>query len=302
MVPEGKEVGMRTRRGMKRVVVVVALLLVVLPLLAAACGEEGEGLLKRELPANASPEKIMLEGLNATDEVRSIHYLFDYSIIIPPTGEKPYTTEINLQGEGDYDAATGNAQAHVTWPAFEVEYDYCLYDGKQYFRSSLGGNWYELPENYGFTVPTISEITRNTSEYMDNFQKISRLDDQEVGGRDCYHIALVPNFDAIMENEQFLEMLEEGGELDEETRARIEEMKEKLKDAAVDFEYWIDKEYLVFRRTLYTIELVERGDETTPPYTVKLVMEMDFPVYNLPVSVSPPGNALLYKDAGEIGE
>ncbi len=272
-------------------------LAVAVSLLVAACAKKGaEGLLKRELPENATPEKIMLEGLNATDEARTLHYVFDYSFVIPPTGKQAYTSEVALNGEGDYDASTGNASARMSWPSFDMEFDYVLYDGVQYYRTEESGTWYELPAGSNLSIPSISEITRNTAEYMDNFQKITRLQDEMVGERDCYHIALVPNFDAIMENQQFLEMIKGDREqLDEETLEKIEEIKEELKDANVNYEYWFDKEYLVLRRTLYNIEMVEKGDEENPSFTVKMIMEVTFPLYNQKVEITKPENAMLYK-------
>jgi len=288
----------RRTAGIAAVSLIIGLSLI-LPLLIAACGGETgeEGLLKRELPENATPEKIMLEALNATDEAKSLAYIFDYAIIIPPTGEQAYTTELRFEGNGESDAETGNTQAHLSWPAFEREFDYKIYDDKQYFQMEEGGTWYELPQNYAVNVPSVSEITRNTSDYMDNFQKISRLEDEMVDERDCYHIAMVPNFDAIMENEDFLDLLKgEEEQLDEETMAQIEELKEMLKDASVNYEYWVDKEYLVLRRTLYNIEMVEPGDEETSPYTVKVMMEVDFPIYNLEVVVTQPEATEMYQE------
>lgn len=268
-----------------------------LSILVAACGNgTSEGLMKRELPENATPEKIMLDGLNATDAAETLHYIFDYSFIIPPTGQQAYTSEVALNGEGDYDAKSGNARAHMAWPSFEVEFDYVLYDGVQYYRAEESGPWYELPAGSSLSVPSISEITRNTAEYMDNFQKITRLEDSEVNGRDCYHIAMVPNFDAIMENEQFLEMIQgDEGQLDEETLSSLENIKESLKDASVNYEYWFDKETLVLRRTLYNIEMVEQGDEESPPYTVKLIMEIDFTQYNQEVDITRPEQSMMHK-------
>jgi hypothetical protein len=100
-----------------------------------------------------------------------------------------------------------------------------------------------------------------------------------------------------MENEDFLDLLKgEEEQLDEETMAQIEELKEMLKDASVNYEYWIDKEYLVLRRTLYNIEMVEPGDEETSPYTVKVIMEVDFPTYNLEVVVTQPENTEMYQE------
>jgi len=131
---------------------------------------------------------------------------------------------------------------------------------------------------------------------MDNFQKITRLEDEVVNDRDCYHIAMVPNFDAIMENQQFLDMIKGDQEqLDEEAMGKLEEVKESLKEANVNYEYWFDKEFLVLRRTLYNIEMVEAGDEQNPAYTVKLIMEIDFPTYNQEMDVTKPEQAMMYK-------
>ena len=252
--------------------------------------------MKRELPENATPEKIMLDGLNATDEVKSLHYLFDYSFVIPPTASQAYTSEVALNGEGDFDAGSKNASAHMVWPSFEMEFDYVLYDGIQYYRTEKDGVWYELPAGSSLSIPSISEITRNTAGYMDNFQKITRLEDEMVGDRDCYHIALVPNFDAIMENQQFLDMIRGDREqLDEETLAKLEEIKQELKKASVNYEYWFDKEYLVLRRTLYNIEMVEEGDGEES-FTIKLVMEIDFPAYNQVVEITKPEPTMMYKE------
>jgi hypothetical protein len=278
-------------------VLIILGLAAVVSLSAVACGGGGsEGLPKRALPDNATPEKIMLEGLNATDEAKSLHFQFDYSVVIPPTGNQPYTSEIALDGEGDYDAKSGNAQGHMAWPSFKTEFDYTLYNGISYISSSEDDTWYEMPEGSNLNIPSISEITRNTAEYMDNFEKISRLEDETINGRDCYHIAMVPNFEAIMQNPQFLSMITGGADqLDEEAQQRLEELKEQLKEASVKYDYWIDKEYLVLRRTLSNIEMVEKSDSQTPSYTVKIVSGTDFPTYNVKVEVVPPENSTLYE-------
>jgi len=277
-------------RAMKASAAALAALCLAIPLLFAACGGgSGEGLPVRKLPENATPEKIMLEGLNATDGVKTLHYLFEYSFIVPPTGKQPYTAEVSMSGEGDYDYATKNSQAHVNWKSFDIEIDYVLYEGVQYMRTQESDSWYELPARSGLSIPSVSEITRNTAEYLDNFQKITRLQDEVVDGRDCYHIAMVPNFEAIMEDEDFLNMIKgEREELDEETLAKLEELKRELKEASVNYEYWFDKEYLVLRRTLYNIEMVQEGSGNEPGFTVKLIMQMRFPSYNQKVEITRP--------------
>ena len=271
---------------------------VAVSIFVAACGGGGsEDLLKREMPDNATPEKIMLDGLNATDEAKTLHYIFDYSFIVPPTGQQAYTSEVALNGEGDFDSQSKNARAHMVWPSFEIEFDYVLFDGVQYYSTDESSTWYELPAGSSLSIPSVSEITRNTTEYMDNFQKITRLEDESVNERDCYHIAMVPNFDAIMENQQFLDMIKGDQEqLDEDALSKLEEIKASLKEANVNYEYWFDKEYLVLRRTLYNIEMVQAEDETNPAYTVKMIMEIDFPTYNQVVEIAKPEQSMMYKE------
>ncbi len=290
---ESEDEGMRGCRGLKAALV----LYVVMALVFSACGKESsEGLLKRELPENATPEKIMLEGLNATDEVRTLHYVFEYSFLVPPTGEQPYPAEVKLSGEGDYDAATENAMAHIIWPTFEREFDYVLFQGVQYYRLADSDTWYELPSGSTLRIPSVSQITRNTAEYLDNFQRITRLQDEVVDGRDCYHIAMVPNFDAIMENQEFLNMIKGGKEeLDETTLSELEKIKQGLKGASVNYEYWFDKEFLVLRRTLYHIEMTSKGDEDTQSFTVKVIMDIKFPIYNREVDIAKPEPTTLYR-------
>ena len=280
------------RRSLAGTLALLVCLAVGISLLAAACGGgSSEGLLKRELAENATPERIMLDGLNATDEAAALHYVFDYSFIIPPTGMQAYTSEVALNGEGDFDAGSGNARAHMVWPAFDIEFDYVLYDGVQFYRSDEEGPWYELPAGSTLSIPSVSEITRNTADYMDNFQKITRREDEEINGRGCYHIAMVPNFDAIMQNQEFLDMLKGDEErLAEDALSRLEEIKDSLKEAHVNYEYWFDKEFLVLRRTAYNIEMVQAGDEENPPYAVKMVMRIDFPTYNAEVEIARPEN------------
>ncbi|MEJ5186509.1 MAG: hypothetical protein WHT46_05455 [Candidatus Geothermincolales bacterium] len=268
----------------------VSLILVVgLCVSCLSCGKgSGEGLLKRELPENATPEKIMLEALKTTDEAKTLSYTFEYSLVIPPYGGKTYTSEVRLEGEGQYEASSGNAKVHITWPAFETEFDYVLYQGKPYFRPAGRDKWYEMPSSTQFTFPSIAELTRDASEYINNFQRITRMADEPVGERDCYHISLVPDFDTILQNENFLNMVFPEGTLDEEATEKLKELRERLRGASVNYEYWIDKEYLVLRKTHYSVELQEPGDEKNPPFTIRLVMTLYFPSYNVEVNIERP--------------
>jgi hypothetical protein len=280
-------------------IILLPCLLLCLSLLVVACGGGSEGLPKRQLPDSATPEKIMLEGLNATDGATSLHFDFNYSVMIPPNAQQAYATEFKTEGTGDYDAKNNSASGNMSVPAFETDFNWILFDGKSYFQAT-DQSWYEMPNGSQMTVPSISEITRNTSEYMDNFEKISRLEDETVNSRDCYHIALVPNFDKIMSNEQFLETIKgETEQTNEETLKNIDQLKNELKNANVNYEYWIDKQYLVLRRMLSSVEMVMQGDANNPSLNVKIVNEIDFPNYNVKVSVAPPETSMLYQEPSQ---
>ncbi len=287
---KGKEaISIYTKGTRPSTLTALVVLMIGLSLLLVSCGNSSsEGLLRRQLPENATPEKIMLEALKATDEARTLSYSFQYSLVIPPYGDKAFTSEVRLEGEGQYDALSGNAKIHVGWPAFDTEFDYVLYEGKPYFKPKDGQKWYEMPSSTQFTFPSIAELTRDAAEYMKNFQKITRMADEAVGDRECFHIALVPNFDAVLENESFLNAVFPEGTLDEQALKRLAELKERLRSASINYEYWIDKEYLVLRKTHYSVELMEPGDEKNPPFTIRLVMTLFFPSYNVEVKIEKP--------------
>jgi hypothetical protein len=276
---------------------VIALVLTLVFTLGGGSG--GEGLPKRQLPDSATPEKIMLEGLNATDAASSLHIDFNYSVMVPPNAQQAYATEFKTEGSGDYDAKANNASGHMNIPAFQTDFNWILFEGKEYFQRA-DQSWYEMPSGSQLPVPPISEITRNTSDYMDNFEKINRLEDDTVNQRNCYHIALVPNFDKIMSNEQFLNIIKGGAEqTNEEVLKNIENLKNELKDANVNYEYWIDKEYLVLRRLVSSVEMVDKGDAKNPAMTVKITYEVDFPAYNVKVKVAPPQTSMLYQGSNQ---
>lgn len=283
-------------------IILLPCLVLVVSLVIAACGGGSgpEGLPKRQLPESATPEKIMLEGLNATDGATSLHFIFDYSVVVPPTAQQTFTSEIKIEGEGDYDAKSGNAIGEMNWSSFQTEFSWVLFGEKSYFKVQDSDSWYELPTGAQWSIPSVSEITRNTAEYMENFEKISRLEDEVVNNRNCYHIALVPNIDAIISNEQFLNTIKgEAEQSNEETLKNLEELKQELKNANITYDYWIDKEYLVLRRIIANVEMVEKGDAQNPSYTAKVITEMDFPNYNIKVTVAPPETSMMYKGSSQ---
>lgn len=293
--------------GKRHRVPVVALLTVLAGLLAftGGCGKKGgapgEGLPKRELPENATPQKILLEAVKATEEVQTLEFRMDYTILIPPSGNELRSATLHMQGDGVFDVRTGNSRATVTWLEWNnFQTEYIIFEGRHYFK--VYNNWYEMPA--GMTVgPNISEMTRNTSEYLNNFQTINRMDDEEVNGRDCFHISMVPNFENILEQPEIKEFIrqtvlaESGADMlsDEKLQEQIEKFKQELQKTGVSYEYWIDKETLTMRRTYYKIEAKAPATDSKETRTFQIIMEMAFPKYNVDVQISKPEVAMQWK-------
>gem|GEM_PF-1018481 len=283
---------------------VLAVLLSAVLALAAGCGNKGglagEDLPKRELPENATPQKILLEAVKATEEVKSLEFRMDYTILIPPSGNELRSATLHMQGDGVFDVRTGNSRATVTWLEWNnFQTEYVIYEGKHYFK--VYNNWYEMPA--GMTVgPNISEMTRNTSEYLNNFQTINRMEDEEVNERDCFHISMVPNFENILEQSEVKDFIkqsvlaESGQDLSEEKlEEKIEQFKQDLQKTGVSYEYWIDKETLTMRRTYYKIEAKAPSADSKEARTFQIIMEMAFPKYNVDVQVNRPEVAMQWK-------
>ncbi len=280
-----------------------ALALLMAAALAAGCGggsSTGEGLPKRELPENATPEKILLEATKATSEVTSFDFISETKFIVPPTGSEVSTSTMTMQSEGVYDNGTGNIQATLTIVELEMApTEYIIYDEQYYMKN--GDNWYEIEADSSFS-PAAADITRETSEYLKNYQTISRLDDEVVNGRDCYHISMVPNLEVTLERSEIVDLVRQtasqqaGHELtDEEFEDKLEEVKSTLNNTGAVMEYWVDMESLVLRRTLTNIESQMQIEKSKSPITTKRLVEMDFVKYNVPTDISPPEVSMEWK-------
>ncbi len=293
------------RRNYRALAAVPLLMLAGMLAFTAGCGSKGgvpgEGLPKRELPENATPQKILLEAVKATEEVQTLEFRMDYTILIPPSDKETKAATLHMQGDGVFDVRNGNSRATVTWLEWNnFQTEYIIFEGRHYFK--VYNNWYEMPA--GMTVgPDISDMTRNTSEYLNNFQTISRMDDEEVNGRDCFHISMVPNFENILEQPEIKDfikrtvLVESGSDMmsEEKLQEKIEQYKQELQKTGVSYEYWIDKETLTMRRTYYKIEAKAPSADDKEQRTFQIIMEMAFPKYNVDVQVSRPEVAMQWK-------
>ncbi len=287
--------------GFRRILIaVISDLLLLVALTGCKGGGTGEGLLKRSLPANPSPEKILIESINATNEVRSMEFKEEKAAIIPATGNAR-ATSLRTVLDVRADQETGDAQGFMEWVELNINIEYILHQNKYYWRFENKDTWYEMPST---TAPTfdVSKITGNIGEFMKNFQTIDRLEDELINGRDCYHISMIPNFQNILEQsaivDYFRNVLSSDPQkplTEEEFRKKLEEYKDVLSSAQYTFEYWVDKEYLVIRRIYYhsqaSMPLKSDGGTTF----LKLSIDTVFPKYNVKVEVTPPETAIEWK-------
>lgn len=287
-----------------KVAICLAITMVALVAFLAGCGSKGgstgEGLPKRELPENATPEKILLEGTKATSDVKSFDFMMEMKIIVPPVGSEVNASSMTMQTNGVWDNQSGNVEATLTIPELNnFSADYIVYDSRYYIN--VNDTWREMSSNT-ILAPGVADITRETSEYLKNYQTISRLDDEVINGRDCYHISMVPNLEVTLDRPEIVEFIKQtvtqqaGRELTEqEFAAKLEEVKASLKTTGAVKEYWVDKESLVLRRTVTNIEDKMQIDKSSAPITTKSIVEMDFPKYNVSTDISPPEVSMEWK-------
>ncbi len=287
-----------------KVAICLAITMVVLVSLLAGCGGKGgstgEGLPKRELPENATPEKILLEGTKATSDVQSFDFISEIKFIVPPVGSEVSASSMTMQTDGIWDYKSGNMKATLTIPELNnYSADYIVCDGRYYIN--VNDSWREMSSESTQSVG-VADITRQTSEYLKNYQTISRLDDEVINGRDCYHVSMVPNLEDILKQPEMTEMLRQianqqaGHELtDEEFAAKLAEEEATLKTTGAVMEYWVDKETLVLRRTVTNMESKMQIDKSSAPITTKRITEIDFTKYNVATDISPPEVSLEWK-------
>ncbi len=289
------------RRRLFATAVCAAMIMVVLASLAAGCGNSGgstgEGLPKRELPENATAEKILLESNKASEDVRSFEFKTESSIIVPPQGTQAQASKTTFMNDGVCDNTTGNIEATMRIVGLEnFSLDYVIYDNKYYYFMASDNTWYEQ-DSSSVAIPKAGDMTRQTSEYFKNYQAINRLDDEVVNGRDCYHISMVPDLEVTLENADIVELVKtmiteqyakEGKQLTEdEMNAALDEVRNSTINKGVVKEYWVDKESLVIRRDITNIETSVKLDKNNT-LSGKYVIETVYPNYNVPTDIAPP--------------
>jgi len=297
------------RRRLLAAVVCAAMVIVALLPLTAGCGNSGgttgEGLPKRELPENATAEKILLESSKATEDVKSFEFKAESSVIVPPQGTQAQASKTTFQNDGVFDNTTGNIEATMRIAGQDnFSVDYIIYDDKTYYYMSSNGTWYEQ-DSSASAIPKAGDMTRQTSEYFKNYQAINRLDDEVVNGRDCYHISMVPDLEVSLENEDIVELVKtmitkqyakEGKTLTEdEMKAALEEVRNSTINKGVVREYWVDKESLVIRRDITNIETTVDIDKNNT-LSGKYVIETVYPKYNVPTDIKPPEVSMKAKE------
>lgn len=256
------------------------------------CGDDtGESLKKRDIPADATAEKLLLEAVKATNEAESIHYLTRYMLEVPQTQTDPRGVAIEMSGEGDLDVSTKNSRSDYKWMGIDISF--IVHDGKQFFKRAGTQYWYEIPEGAGLSSPNVAEMTTDFSKYLENFKSINRMEDAVINTRDCYHLKVEPNLEATVEQhfENLLTVPDDTFESD------LESLKQQIKDQGLSarYEFWIDKEYLVYRRMIVVMDMRVIPQGESDPTNISVSFELDFPSYNQGAEIVPPEVSMPWK-------
>ncbi len=259
--------------------------LLIAAILAAGCGNKtGESLPRRELAADATAEKILVEAVKATDDTRTMHYMVEAVMEVPASQEQTKRVALDLWADADLIVASGDSRGSLEWGTVSI--DFVSVGGTMFYRSTEDGDWFYLPAQSQLAAPDIASLTRNATAYLKNYKSIEQAGDEEVNGRPCYHLVLVPDITAMLAQPEFQELLNLGS-----GAADIETLQQQLQDAAMTVDYWVDKEYLVIRRNKLHWQLRLQSGEQLPFTEVISDFDMYFTLYNQELSIEPPEGA-----------
>ncbi len=254
----------------------------------AGCGDRSkEALPKRSLPSDASPETILVEALRNTNEAQTFHYSLEWATTILPTREQTQKALIDMKVDADQDMQSASAKG--TESIANVTLEFVIVDGTEYRKDQYGGEgWIAAPQQTALL--DFGPVVQNATEYLKNFESIEQLSDENIDGRPCIHLRLQADVMTMLNDPNLRQFLATGPTgANNDVTIDIDKYRSSLQSLVLNIEYWVDKEYLVLRKSFQQWE--ERMRPGTSPEIGSdrdITLNMLLSDYNHPLDIQAP--------------
>lgn len=251
----------------------------------AGCGGgSAEALPKRSLPSDASPETILVEAMRNTNEAKTFHYNMEWATTILPTQQQTNKALIDLKVVADQDMVNSSAQG--TQSIADVSLQFVIVGDTEYHKDASSDSWVAQPQQSALL--DFGSIVSNATEYLKNFQSIQQMSDETVDGRPCIHLKLEADVMSMLSNPDLRQFLASGPGGAGVT-IDVDAYRASLADLRLSLEYWIDKDYLVLRKS-YQDEQVRMKPGTSADIGTdkNITVTMALSNYNKPLNIQVP--------------
>ncbi len=272
-----------------KLVIITATLLVaaVVGGVFAGCGgSSAEVLPKRSLPSDASPETILVEAMRNTNEARTFHYAMEWATTILPTQSQTNKALIDLKVVADQDMQ--NSRAQGTQSVADVSLQFVIVGDTEYHKDAYSDSWVAQPQQTALL--DFGSIVSNATEYLKNFQSIEQVSDETIDGRPCIHLKLEADVMSMLANPDLRQFLANGpAGADTNVSIDIDAYRASLADLRLSLEYWIDKDYLVLRKSYQEEQVrMKPGTSTNIGTDKDITVTMTLSNYNVPLDIQAP--------------
>ncbi len=253
----------------------------------AGCGSgNSEALPKRSLPSDVSAETILVEALRNTNEARSFHYNLEWVTTILPTRQQTEKALIEMKVKADQDMQ--NSSARGTQSIANVTLDFVIVGDTEYRKDQYSDSWITVPQETALL--DFGSVVKNATEYLKNFQSIERVSDQTIDGRPCIHLKLRADVMSMLNDPNLREFLATGpAGSNNGVTIDIDKYRASLQDLQLSIEYWVDKDYLVLRKSYQQWqERMKPGTAAEVGSDRDITMTMLLSAYNQPLNIQVP--------------
>ena len=253
----------------------------------AGCGSgTSEALPKRFLPSDASAETILVEALRNTNETRTFHYNLEWATTILPTRQQTDKALIDMKVAADQDMQNSSAQG--TQSIANVTLDFVIVGNTEYRKEPRSNSWVAVPQQTALL--DFGSVVKNATEYLKNFQSIEQVGEETIDGRPCIHLKLQADVMSMLDRPDLRQFLTSGpAGANNNVTIDIDKYRASLQDLQLSIEYWVDKDYLVLRKSYQQWQ--ERMKPGTSPDVGSdrdITLTMLMSAYNQPLNIQAP--------------